>query len=78
MDALIYLCAAGLGPDKLNVMFIDPDRSNGNLNRTRETLHRYRQIHQLVKGHSELFRSYWTCQISRCGHFSKKAPVLQV
>jgi hypothetical protein len=33
-EALIHLCAAGLGPRNLTVMLVDPDQGNGNLART--------------------------------------------
>lgn len=33
-EALIHLCAAGLGPKNLTLFLIDPDQGNGNLART--------------------------------------------
>lgn len=41
MESLIHLCAAGLGPEKLSIFFIDPDKDNGNLTRTRNLISTY-------------------------------------
>lgn len=43
-EALIHLCAAGLGPDELFLMLIDPDAGNGNLSRTTELIKKYQDI----------------------------------
>lgn len=44
-EALVHLCAAGLGPDELFLMLIDPDAGNGNLSRTTELIKKYQDIH---------------------------------
>ena len=43
-EALVHLCAAGLGPEELFLMLIDPDAGNGNLSRTTELISRYQEI----------------------------------
>lgn len=40
-EALLHLCAAGLGPEELWMGFVDPDASNGNLERTKDLLKLY-------------------------------------
>lgn len=45
-EALIHLCAAGLGPDELFLMLIDPDSGNGNLSRTTELIKKYQEIQE--------------------------------
>ena len=47
-EALIHLCAAGLGPDELFLMLIDPDAGNGNLARTCELISKYQEIQQQI------------------------------
>jgi len=42
-EALVHLCAAGLGPDKLNLFLVDPDQANGNLERTLELIKLYQR-----------------------------------
>lgn len=41
IEATIHLCAAGYGPDELNVFLIDPDAGNGNLTRTKNLITSY-------------------------------------
>jgi hypothetical protein len=43
-EALVHLCAAGLGPDELFLMLVDPDAGNGNLARTSELISRYQDV----------------------------------
>ena len=40
-EALVHLCAAGLGPEELTFFLIDPDKGNGNLSRTKELVASY-------------------------------------
>lgn len=44
IESVIHMCAAGLGPDKLNIFMIDPDRGNGNLTRTQTLIKRYTEL----------------------------------
>ncbi len=44
MEALLYLCAAGLGPEHLTMFFVDVDGSNGNLTQTREVAGLYGRL----------------------------------
>jgi hypothetical protein len=41
-EALVHLCAAGLGPDHLHLLVVDVDDTNGNLSRLRSTLNLYK------------------------------------
>lgn len=41
LEAVLHLCAAGLGPDKLRLLVIDPDASNGNGTRAKELVNKY-------------------------------------
>lgn len=40
-EALVHLCAAGLGPDCLHLLVVDVDNTNGNLARLRSTVDLY-------------------------------------
>ena len=42
LEAVIHLCAAGLGPSQLRVFVIDPDTGNGNGNTTKDLIEKYR------------------------------------
>jgi len=44
-EALVHLCAAGLGPEKLHLFFVDPDQANGNLARTLNLIKLYQRCH---------------------------------
>lgn len=48
LESLLYLCAMGLGPQKLHPILVDPDNGNGNLNRTKELIIRYREIRKQI------------------------------
>jgi len=50
LEALIHVCAAGLGPPSLRVLVIDPDSANGNGNRVTSLVERYREAHRRFKG----------------------------
>lgn len=50
LEALLHLCAAGLGPPSMRILGIDPDGSNGNATRVKETLKKYLQCHQNFAG----------------------------
>ena len=49
IESAIFLSFAGLGPDHLNIIIIDPDEANGNLTRTKTLI-------QLYKTCKEYFR----------------------
>jgi hypothetical protein len=40
-EALVHLCGAGYGPGDLSIFLVDPDESNGNLNRTKAAITHY-------------------------------------
>lgn len=50
LAAVLHLCAAGLGPKRLRLLVIDPDRSNGNGDRTSTLVDRYRELHRRFGG----------------------------
>lgn len=45
-EALIHLCASGLGPDTLHLLVVDVDNTNGNLTRLRSTVDLYNHCAQ--------------------------------
>jgi hypothetical protein len=45
LEAVLHLCAAGLGPATLRILRIDPDAANGNAERTNKLLETYLQCH---------------------------------
>jgi len=47
LEAVVHLCAAGLGPPKLRVFVIDPDSTNGSLEKTRLLIEHYRALHDI-------------------------------
>jgi len=48
LESLLYLCAMGLGPKELHPILVDPDSGNGNLNRTKELIIRYKDIRKRI------------------------------
>lgn len=57
-EAMLHLCAAGLGPEDMWIGFVDPDFSNGNLERTKEML----QLYQATRA---ALRNPGTSQVSQ-------------
>lgn len=49
LESLLFLCAAGLGPAELHPILVDPDSGNGNLNRTKELIIRYKAIRDRIE-----------------------------
>jgi hypothetical protein len=41
LESLVHLCAVGLGPRELFILIIDPDDSNGNVERLRDVISKY-------------------------------------
>ena len=53
VESILHAAAAGLfGKEKIQILFIDPDESNGNLTRTRETLATYQACRRAIAGSS--------------------------
>jgi hypothetical protein len=52
-EALVHLCAAGLGPDELFLMLIDPDAGNGNLHRTTTLIRNYKEAQMQIRERAE-------------------------
>ena len=48
VESFVHLCAAGLGPSRASVAFIDQDRSNGNTLRARTTLRQYASARKVL------------------------------
>lgn len=46
IEALVHLCAAGLGPEKLDVLLLDVDQNNGNSKRCQGLLTLYQHLQQ--------------------------------
>jgi hypothetical protein len=58
VEALTFLASAGLFQDqKISVLFVDPDESNGNLTRTRELIGLYQRCYGLPWGNEK--RRLW-------------------
>ena len=49
IEATLYMCAAGSGPDELSVFLIDPDKGNGNLDRTTKLISKYLDCQKIFK-----------------------------
>lgn len=50
VESLVNLCAAGLGPKELFVLLIDPDLSNGNVQRTQRLIEDYQEAYSILYG----------------------------
>src|ERR1039458_1081855 len=50
LEAVLHLCAAGLGPDELRVLVIDPDAANGNGDRAKKLLAQYIECQKVFGG----------------------------
>jgi Tubulin like len=46
LEALLHLCAAGLGPASLRLLWVDPDGANGNGDRVSTLVARYTDLHE--------------------------------
>ena len=58
IEAIVQLASVGLLPtNKLNILFVDADETNGNLNKTKNTLQYYQQCYQILKGQNQ--KSNW-------------------
>ena len=49
VESFVHLCAAGLGPPRVSVAFVDQDQSNGNTLRARQSLARYAAAHEALR-----------------------------
>jgi len=50
VEAALYLCAAGLGPDRLTLVFVDPDQSNASWARVGELAAWYQTLQEVPMG----------------------------
>lgn len=59
VESLIHLCAAGLMPsnDELHVFFVDPDTSNGTLQRAQSLLTQYQNCRRLQLGQTAFLKT---------------------
>jgi len=49
IESVIYMCAAGYGPDELSLFMVDPDAGNGNLARTSQLIKQYNKCRQKLQ-----------------------------
>jgi len=49
LESLVYLCAAGLGPEKIKAILVDPDKGNGNLERTKRLIDAYAKVRRKLQ-----------------------------
>lgn len=49
LESLVFLCAAGLGPEHLRVVCIEPESENGNFRRTEGLLDMYQRLHAFFR-----------------------------
>jgi len=49
VEATLFMCAAGYGPDELSIFLIDPDKGNGNLARTTQLISKYLECQKYFK-----------------------------
>ncbi len=60
IEAIIQIASVGLLPtSKLNILFVDADETNGNLNKTQNTLQYYQQCYEILKGQNK--QCNWMC-----------------
>lgn len=57
VEALVHLCAAGMGPDKLFVLIVDPDKSNGNIEKLKKVINNYKKCHDILGSSGTIFKS---------------------
>jgi len=58
IEALLHLCASGMIPkEKMYCLFVDPDRSNGNLERTKIILRHYQACNEIHFGNIPIFQN---------------------
>ena len=48
LEGVLQLCAAGIGPDKLGILMIDPDGANGNTARAKKLVDSYQQCRSIL------------------------------
>jgi hypothetical protein len=56
-EALLYLCAAGLGPDSLTLVFVDADTNNGSLTKAQQLAQLYTRLQPSEPDGCPLFRT---------------------
>lgn len=77
VEALVHVCAAGLGPDRLTILMIDPDKSNGNLERSLKLVETYRECQKLHRGKCDYVRTQIeTTNPSSWSPFDQTIPTL--
>ncbi|MHA2289432.1 MAG: hypothetical protein ACXABG_11665, partial [Promethearchaeota archaeon] len=54
IEAFVYICAAGYGPEELTVFMIDPDAGNGNLTRTKTLVSNYNDCKKSLETTSDI------------------------
>jgi hypothetical protein len=79
LESIVHLAATGLlGDSKLEVLFVDPDESNGNVERTRNSLNIYQKCQELVNAGDRAIDSGWmSAEIKYHGLWSPFAETSQ-
>lgn len=82
-ESLIHLAAAGVAPDRIHMLLVDSDTSNGNLNRTIKTAEAYEKVAEwpwtveasisrgLFRGRNEVSNSLFKTEI-HCHQLTKQ------
>lgn len=60
LEAAIQLCSAGLGPDRLRLLVVDPDSANGNSARAQSLIERYQEGRRRFGGKLGGLKLFWT------------------
>jgi hypothetical protein len=61
VEALVHLCACGLGPRTLTVAVIDPDKANGNVDRARRAVDAYQAARKGLQRSNDESKLAGTC-----------------
>jgi len=65
LEALIHLCAAGMGPDEMIFLVVDSDESQGNIETLKRVIDDYESCQRLVSSSQSIFRTRLTYQAGK-------------
>jgi hypothetical protein len=57
LKSLVHLCAAGLGPDRLDLLFVDLDDENGNVSEAINLIQTYQRIREAGGGETRFLKT---------------------
>jgi len=57
LEALVHLCAIGMGPEELFVLVLDPDESNGNIGILRDVITKYQDCRERLGSGATIFKT---------------------